>query len=150
MKNIFDNAQVSGSARVFGDAVVSGDARVSGNAWVYDNAVVSGDAWVSGNAWVYDNAQVSGDAWVSGNAQVSGNALIEKTSDYIVIGPSKSSGRYATAHRDSVIGVRVNCGCFSGSVDEFINAINETHKDNKEFQAEYLLFVALIKNRFGV
>jgi UDP-3-O-[3-hydroxymyristoyl] glucosamine N-acyltransferase len=144
VKNIFDNARVYGNAQVSGNAVVSGDARVSGNAQVF------GDAWVFGNAQVSGNAQVFGDAWVFGNAKVSGAALIEKTSNYIVIGPAKSSGRYTTAHRDSVIGVRVNCGCFSGSIDEFINAINETHKDNKEFQKEYLLFVALIKNRFGV
>jgi hypothetical protein len=35
---VFDNARVSGNARVFGDAWVFGDARVSGNARVYRDA----------------------------------------------------------------------------------------------------------------
>ena len=112
--------------------------HILGNAWVY------GDAQVSGNARVY------GDAQVSGNARVSGNALLEKTSDYIVIGPAKSSGRFTTAHIDSKIGVRVNCGCFSGSVKEFSDAIEKTHKDNKEYLEQYRLFCQLIAFNFGV
>ena len=41
----------------FDDAWVSGNAKVYGDAWVYGNAKVCDDAWVSGNAKVY------GDAW---------------------------------------------------------------------------------------
>ena len=82
------NAWVYGNARVYGDALVSGNARVYGNAWVdgnarvYGNVQVSGNArvygnvQVSGNAWVYGNARVYGDAWVSGNARVYGNAWV--------------------------------------------------------------------------
>ena len=40
------------------------NAWVSGNAKVYDNAWLSDDAWVSGDARVYGNAWVSGDARV--------------------------------------------------------------------------------------
>jgi hypothetical protein len=80
--------QVSGNARVYGDAWVSGNAQVSGNARVY------GDAWVYGDAQVSGNAQVSGDAWVSGNAWVksplfiigSRNSLCNAKYGYIQIG----------------------------------------------------------------
>jgi hypothetical protein len=81
---------------------------------------------------------------------VSGNAQIEKTEDYLVIGPAKSSGRYTTAHKDSKIGVRVNCGCFSGTVREFSKAIEKTHKDNQEHLQQYRLFCQLIAFNFGV
>ena len=91
-----------------------------------------------------DDAQVSGNAWVFGNAQ------IKKTSDYLVLGPAKSSGRFTTAHKDSKIGVRVNCGCFSGTVKEFSEAIEKTHKDNKEHLEQYRLFCQLIAFNFGV
>lgn len=114
------------------DKHIFGDARVSGNAWVY------------GNARVYENARVSGNAWVSGNG------TIEKTSDYLVIGPAKSSGRFTTAHKDSKIGIRVNCGCFSGTVKEFSEAIEKTHKDNKEHLEQYRLFCQLIAFNFNV
>ena len=120
------------------------DAQVSGNARVSDNAQVSDNARVYGDAQVSDNARVSGDA------RVSGNAIIQKTADYLVIGPAKSSGRFTTAHKDSKIGVRVNCGCFSGSVKEFSEAIEETHKNNKEALEQYRLFCQLIAFNFGV
>jgi hypothetical protein len=129
---------------------VYGNARVIGNAWVSGNARVTGNAQVIGNAQVYGDARVYGNAWVSGNAQVSGDALIEKTSDYLVIGPAKSSGRFTTAHKDSKIGVRVNCGCFSGTVKEFSEAIEETHKDNKEHLEQYRLFCQLIAFNFNI
>ena len=174
MKNISDNAQVYGDARVYGDAQVCGSAQVFGNAAVYRNAQVFGnaavygdarvcgsaqvfgDAQVFGNAAVYHdaqvfgNAQVCGDAQVFGNARVCGNAIIEKTSDYLVVGPAKSSGRFTTAHRDSKIGVRVNCGCFSGTVHEFSRAIEATHKDNQEALEQYRRFCQLIAFNFNV
>lgn len=115
-----------------------------GNTLVYGNALVSGDARVSGNARVY------GDALVSGNARVYGDAIIEKTADYLTIGPAKSSGHFTTAHKDSKIGVRVNCGCFSGTVKEFSEAIEKTHKDNREHLEQYRLFCQLIAFNFGV
>jgi len=93
---------------------------------------------------------VCDNAWVSGNAVVYGDGIIEKTSDYLVIGPAKSSGRFTTAHKDSKIGVRVNCGCFSGTVKEFSEAIEKTHKDNKEALKQYRLFCQLIAFNFGV
>ena len=99
---------------------------------------------------IFGIAQVSGNARVSGIAQVSGNALIEKTSDYLVIGPAKSSGRFTTAHKDSKIGIRVNCGCFSGTVKEFSDAIEKTHKNNKEYLEQYRLFCQLIAFNFNV
>ena len=99
---------------------------------------------------IFGNARVSGNAQVYGNARVYGNAMIGKTSDYLVIGPAKSSGRFTTAHKDSKIGIRVNCGCFSGSVKEFSEAIEKTHKDNKEHLEQYRLFCQLIAFNFGV
>jgi hypothetical protein len=111
---------------------------------ILGNARVSGDAEVDGNAWVSGNAQVDG------NARVFGDAQIEKTADYLVIGPAKSSGRFTTAHKDSKIGIRVNCGCFSGTVKEFSEAIERTHKDNKEHLEQYRLFCQLIVFNFGV
>ena len=67
-------AWVFGNARVYDDAMVSGDAGVFGDTWVYDNARVFGDAVVSDNARAFGNAWVYGNAWVSGNAVVSDNA----------------------------------------------------------------------------
>src|SRR5260363_422590 len=40
-----------------------------GEAWVYDNAQISGDARIDGNSWVFGNARVYDNARVSGNAR---------------------------------------------------------------------------------
>ena len=136
-KNVKEK-HILGNARVYGNAEVYGNARVYDNASVYDNA------WVSGNA------KVLGTARVYGNAEVRGDAVIEKTSDYLTIGPAKSSGRFTTAHKDAKIGVRVNCGCFSGTIKEFSEAIEKIHKDNKEYLEQYRLFCQLIAFNFEV
>lgn len=79
---VYDNAQVFGSAIVSDTARVYGDATVSGNAWVYGSAQVYGkaqvcdNALVLGNALVSDKATVYGAAWVNENAQVFGRATI--------------------------------------------------------------------------
>ena len=65
-----ENLSQSGNSWVYGNALVSDDARVYGNSRVYGNALVSGDARVSGDAMVYGNARVSGNSWVYGNAMV--------------------------------------------------------------------------------
>ena len=146
----YGDAWVSGDAWVYGNARVSGNAEVSGNARVSENAEVSGNAWVSENAWVYGNARVSGDAWVSGNAEVSGNAMVENPTQWLLVGPSKSSGRFTSAFKDNKLGVRVVCGCFTGSVKEFSDQIEKTHKDNKNYLEQYRLFCQLIAFNFGV
>lgn len=52
--------------------------------------------------------------------------------------------------KDSKVGVRVVCGCFSGTVDEFSKQIENTHKDNKEYLEQYRLFCQLIEFNFGL
>ena len=81
---------------------------------------------------------------------MSGDAQVLKSADILQIGPSKSSGRFTTAHIDKKIGVRVNCGCFSGTVKEFSDAIEEAHKNNQEYLEQYRLFCQLIAFNFGV
>ena len=110
----------------------------SGNAWV------SGNAEVSGNAWVYGNAEVSG------NARVFGDAQIENSAHWLIIGPAKSTGRFTTAYIDKKLNVRVNCGCFSGTVKEFSEAIEKTHANNKTNLEQYRLFRQLISSNFGL
>lgn len=94
-------------------------------------------------------SQMSGKAWVHGDAQVSGNAQVQKSIDHLQIGPAKSSGRFTTAFIDSTIGVRVVCGCFTGSVLDFSQQIEKTHAYNKEALEQYRLFCQLIAFNFG-
>ena len=127
-----------------GDAWVGDDARVSGSAWVSDDARVGGNARVSGDAWVGGDARVSGDAWVGGNAWVVGDARINSNKDFIIIGPIGSRSDFTTFHKNVDGIVCVRCGCFSGTVDEFLEAVQKKHGDNR-FGREYRIAAELAK-----
>ena len=132
----YGNAWVYGNAKVYGDAKVCGNAKVCGDAKVYGNAEVCGDAKVYGNAWVYGNAEVygnakvCGDAEVYGDAEVCGNAEIRGDGHLITIGTIGSRNSYTTFFRDKSGGISVKCGCFCGNIDEFLEKVSDTHRDN--------------------
>ena len=93
-------------------------------------------------AWISDNARVTD------NARVSGNARVSATKDYCTCGPIGSRNDYTTVFRDSKLGVRVVCGCFSGSLDDFEKAVNKTHPYDQHGM-EYRALIALARIRFA-
>ena len=97
-----------------------------------------------GNAWVYGNAKVYGDARVSGNAWVYGNAEVFNTRHFFVQGPIGSRDGYVTFYRTKDDTVEVRCGCFSGSLQEFVNQVEETHGGSR-YEKEYKLATELAK-----
>ena len=140
---VYDDASVYGDARIYGDARVCGNARVSGNALVYGNARVGGNALVYGNARVldntsvygnvevYGNARVCGNAEVYGNARVCGNAEVFRTEHYLVMGPIGSRNAFTTFFRTKDRKIKVVCGCFFGTIDEFLAKVKQTHGNSK-------------------
>ena len=111
------------------------------NCWVYDNAYVCGNAYVydnayvCGNAYVYDNARVCGDAYVCGDARVCGEAKINKISDVLCISPIGSRNDTTTFFKTKDNNICVKCGCFTGTIDDFLEAVNKTHGKNKHAKA---------------
>lgn len=41
--------------------------------------------------------------------------------------------------------IYVRCGCFFGTIAEFEQKVNETHKDNEQYRKEYLLAIEYVK-----
>ena len=138
---VFGNAKVYGDAMVFNNAKVSGNAEVFGDAKVYGNAKVYGIAKVSGNARVFNNAKV----FTSANVYV--DAEITNPTDYIVIGPIGSRNDCATFYKTKDNNIRVVCGCFNGTLEEFEARVKETHKGNK-YEKAYLNAIAFVKKNF--
>ena len=159
---VFDNARVYDNAWVFGNAWVFDNARVYDDTWVYGNARVYDNAWVFGNAWVFDNARVYDDTWVYGNARVygdawvcgdakvygdawvSGNAEVFNTRHFFVQGPIGSRNGFITFYRTKDNTVEVRCGCFSGSLQKFVDRVEETHGGSR-YEKEYKLAAELAK-----
>lgn len=109
-----------------------------GICWIYDNAEVRG------NAKVYDNACVYGNACVYDHAHICDNAKINKISDILCISPMGSRNDTTTFFKTKDNNICVKCGCFSGTIDRFLEAVSETHKDNKHAKA-YRLACELAK-----
>ena len=155
---IYDNACVYGNAYVHNNAHVYGNACVHDNAHVYDNAHIYGDVYVYdnsyiyGNAYVYGNAHVCGNACVYDNAEVYGDALVNNNAnikskfDIILFSGFGTEARTTTAFRCKDTLIRVNCGCFNGTIDEFRNRIKETRKG--KYAEEYFLMCNMIERHF--
>ena len=94
-----------------------------------------------GNAWVYDNAKVFG------NAEVCGVAEVKKTRNTILFTKVGSRNDTLTAFKTKT-GFSIKVGCFLGSLELFLEKVQETHGDN-QFAKEYRLIAEVIKARFS-
>ena len=112
-----------------------GDCWVYDNAWVYDEACIRDNARVCGTARVSGNACVYGDAQVYDNARVYGNAQISKDNDVLYIAPIGSRDDATTFFKTKDNNICVTCGCFYGTIDEFLERVSETHGENKHAKA---------------
>lgn len=91
-----------------------------------------------GNAWIFGNGKVSG------NGKVFGNAKVSNTRHFFVQGPIGSRNDFVTFYRTKDDTVGVKCGCFSGSLQEFVNQVEKTHGGSR-YEKEYKLAVELAK-----
>ena len=75
-----------------------------------------------------ENINHEGNAWVYGNARVYGDALVVKQEDIIFTAAKFGTiFRTTTAYR-TTDGVQINCGCFSGNLEEFREQITQTRE----------------------
>ena len=105
--------------------------------WIEKESNLSHD----GNAWVYGNAEVYGNARVYGDAEVSGNA------DYATIKGFGSVQRNTTFFHCKDGMIRVVCGCFFGTIEEFRKKVVDSYGDNK-LAKEYLMIADLMEYHF--
>ena len=87
-----------------------------------------------------DNLSQNGDAWVSGDANVFGNA------DYTTIKGFGTVYRTTTFFRCQDGAVRVTCGSFYGTIDEFREQIKRTREG--KVADEYLKIADLMEYHF--
>lgn len=78
------NLSHDGKAWVYNDAIVSGNARVTDNATVRENAIVAGNAFVTnegsamGGCLIYGNASIFGYSVIMGDAIISDNVVCDE------------------------------------------------------------------------
>ena len=109
-----------------------------------------GNAWVYGDALVYGNARVCGNAQVYGTAQVYGDALVESLESICSFSGFGSEYRTTTAFVDKELGIRIVCGCFTGTIDQFRSKVIETHGSGSKNGSLYLYMANMIEKRLVV
>ena len=135
-----ENLGHDGNAWVYDDSKVYGGAKVCGNAKVSGGARVCGNAWVSGGSRVCGHVEVSDDAYICGNARVCSD------SDYTVINRFSTEFKTITFFRCSDGFVRMRCGCFYGTIDEFRALVKDTRTG--KIAEEYLMMTDLMELHF--
>ena len=65
-------------------------------------------------------------------------------SHYLTVGPLGSRNDFTTFFRTKHLTIGVNCGCFEGDIDQFFEAVEKTHGNNKHARA-YKAAIALAK-----
>lgn len=83
------------------------------------------------------NLSHGGNAWVTDNARVTGNAWVTDITDYMLIGSIGSRNDFTTFYKDIDGGISVKCGCFSGTIEEFREKVEETHGTNTKHAKVY-------------
>ena len=87
---------------------------------------------------VYGDARVYGDAWVESQ---------ESICSFSGFG---SEFRTTTAFVDKELGVRIVCGCFSGTLYQFREKVIKTHGEDSKNGKLYLGMANMIELRLGV
>ena len=87
-------------------------------------------------------------AQVFDNAVVFGNARVLGYGDYCCFQSFGSEGRTTTVFREADGGLRVSCGCFCGTPEEFAARVEMTHGDNR-YGREYRAIMEVIRVKFN-
>ena len=143
------DAYICDRARVFEDAKIFENAEVLGNAQVYGGARVFGNAMICGYAEVFGGTEVSGYVRVNNSVRLLGKAFVESESDLCFFSKFGSENRDTTFFKTKDGEIFVVCGCFRGTLEEFVRRVKETHKDNK-FAKEYFAMIELVKIKFNL
>ena len=87
-----------------------------------------------------------GDARVSGDAIISRDARLFSERDYVTVKGFGRENRYTTFFREKTGTIGVECGCFSGTINEFKNQVKNTHGESRPGK-EYLMLSDRIEYR---
>ena len=97
-----------------------------------------------GIGWISEGAVIGKCAVIGKGAEIGEGAEINSIYDYMTVGGIGSRQGMTTFYRCKDGLIRVNCGCFNGTLDEFEAAVHETHAGNKHEKA-YMAAIRMVK-----
>ncbi|WP_312306532.1 hypothetical protein, partial [Chryseobacterium sp.] len=78
-----------------------------------------------------------------------GNAEAKSNDDYCCFQNFGSANRTTTFFKEKDNKIKVSCGCFSGSIEEFEKEVIKTHGEGKNAM-EYISIIEVVKIKFGI
>lgn len=90
-----------------------------------------------------------GRSKASDHIHLAGDAYVESNNDFCYFSKFGSENRSTTFFRTKNGKIFVTCGCFKGTLEEFVEKVKETHGDNI-YAKEYLAIVEVVKIRFNL
>lgn len=138
---VYDDACVFDDARVYGNAVISKNARIYDRARIFNNAIVTDESYVYNNACINGWAKICGasnicnyvcvhghayveDADVCKNANICGHTYVRNNYDYFVIDNIKVDSKSMTFSKDEYGKIYVN----NKPIDDFKIMIKAEYK----------------------
>ena len=115
-----------------------------GIGWIGKGAVIGEGAWISEGAEIGEGAVIGEGAWIGEGARIGKGAKIKSIYDYLTVGGIGSRQGMTTFYRCKDGLIRVNCGCFNGTLDDFEEAVRETHAGN-EHEKAYMAAIRMAK-----
>lgn len=95
---------------------------------------------------VYLTGCVAGAACVNGDKVISGTGLVKSDDDYATISGFGTENRTTTFFRCKDGRVRVLCGCFYGTINQFRKQVKKTR--NGQVAKDYLAIADLMEDHF--
>ena len=172
---VYENAYVCDFSKIYGNAEVYGRVSISNHAMVFENARVGGTGSATSHCEIYGDALVCGYSKIRGTAKIYGCAKIYDTSkilanaevfghvsivqsttigvdgkissteDYVTIGPIGSRDGYTTVYKTYKGDVRIQCGCFNGTIRDFISKVRRTYSILSPYYKAYMTTIPYIK-----
>ena len=103
-----------------------------------------GIGWIGEGARIGEGAVIGEGAEIGVDARIGEGAEIKSIYDYLTVGGIGSRQGMTTFYRCKYGLIRVNCGCFNGTLDEFEDAVHETHAGN-EHEKAYMAAIRMAK-----
>ncbi|WP_294833300.1 hypothetical protein [uncultured Gilliamella sp.] len=143
--NVTDSSIVMNKSKVTGGSMVMNKSTVMDysavKSSIVDNSTVKNYSIVENS--IVDNSTVDGRNIRAKKTRIN-NAKIDSNSKYITVARIGSRNDTLTAYRCANGEIGVATGCFTGNIDEFVEAVKDKHKDNK-YAKQYLAAINLIK-----
>ena len=119
-----DNSQMHAQSQMHDNSRMHDYSRMHDHSRMYDNSRIHD------HSEMHDNSQMCGNSRMYGNSCMRGYGIATHPGHVVCADNVGVECTCLTVHPDTQLGLRVNRGCFTGSVADFLAAVRDKPKDD--------------------